>query len=246
MGITKTHNSLNEFVQNFINTPYFNIILNTLNVDYFSSSQEDCVFLYSKINYNLTPREKEIKRIFNIDIIFYLDKLYNNNLFTYHDMGCGGNIFKKIFFDKGTTIGYDPYHTEADCKCTFDQFYDNCITNNQKIDRFYAINSIHYCGEENIETQLNKILSIMNVGGMSLVTLNTMVLLYNNESVVPEYSRLSIDQKNNDIQRVMNHIDKFLMNNKNVSVIHKDSIKTNYVNHLNGNIIFLFEKTCDV
>lgn len=230
------YQTLEEFVVNFKQTHYYELIKQEFGIDYFSSSVKPHKYLDDNINYHVSPREHQLFRVFNIDALFYLDKLYNNPSLTYHDIGCGANIFKRIFKGCGTTIGYDPNNPNADQKITFEEFYNSCQQLNNKVDRIYAINSLHFSSLY----ELDQIITIMNPGAVCFMTFNTMASLYSGKR--PEYTSMTHEEKMKDVLKITNIIDNIFASYKDIKTLYRDIILAPNVNHINGNIMLLFEK----
>ena len=87
---------------------------------------------------NMNPRKSLLYPYFIIDIFYYLDMIFDGADYDYYDIGCGDNLFKKIYGDDFNVIGID-CSDDADLHCTFEEFL---AKNRNKVDRAFAINSL--------------------------------------------------------------------------------------------------------
>lgn len=69
------------------------------------------------------------------------------------DIGCGVNPFKSFI---SNLIGIDPAFDQADYKCTIEEFHTD-----QKFDVAFCLGSINFGSREDIERQIEKVVSIL-------------------------------------------------------------------------------------
>ncbi len=117
---------------------------------------------------NMNPRKSLIYQYFTIDTFYYLDMIFDNEDYDYYDIGCGDNFFKKIYSDKFNVIGIDT-NDDADLHCTFEEFLSK---NRNKVDRAFAINSLHFVPFERIKDRIIEYISMFKKDGKGLITFN--------------------------------------------------------------------------
>jgi hypothetical protein len=150
------------------------------------SSYREMTVLKAALNdtvYEVPRNFCESKRILDIVPYYYIMPLINSNPQVVVDLGCGLNIFKKIWPD---IIGID-----ADVTSNYDihDYFDQGFAqgHRQYCDALISINTIHFSSIDTIAQRLTWCAEMLRTGGNAFVSFNLETwLMYTKESKIIE------------------------------------------------------------
>ena len=113
----------------------------------------------------MTPRQKELTRRATRLPFYFLDSLEIGGRACV-DIGCGHNWFPQFY---PTVWGVDPGHEQhRDAELTPAWWWHN----RHRWPRALAINSLHFCPQQEVTGQVSLVLSLLEPGGRAMVALN--------------------------------------------------------------------------
>ena len=192
---------------------------------------------YTKTLKTFVPRDTF--DLYDKEIYYYLDFIFQKNPEIIYDIGCGNNFFKKLFEEKVKIIGINPdfngfTNENADLKISFEDFTKIYIN---KIKFAFAINSLHFINPLLFKKRLLHFISIFSTGGRGFITFNIQRL--------HEKRKLYHCENPNDvavyIEKILNNLEKELHNKIKFILLENTSSKSNYDDPINGNIRIIFD-----
>lgn len=188
-----------------------------------------------------SPRDWAMKKMLNVESLFYISFLADLKPTTVIDLGCGGNVFKTILNHLyGLKVhGIDPLSVHADEKGQFDDYYVN--SNKDSIESIMAINSCHFTPIYNVCDVITKFRSTIAPGGRGYIALNTQRMIERTpaESLNDIFGTISPEPSKIKTY-VVEKLESMNMNFLVCDVFVGDRFQTS--NHIDGNIRIVLEK----
>jgi hypothetical protein len=119
-----------------------------------------------------TSREFHFNRYFAMSTFYFINHIIKYSPNKVFDLGCGGNLFRKLV---PNIIGIDPYHPSADINDFVDE--DFVRGHQSQFDSVMAINSLHFRGLDQFRSILGDFHSMLKPGGMGLITFGLGVMV---------------------------------------------------------------------
>ena len=196
--------------------------------------------LFQGYNPGDTPRDQYINAIlpfrrFNMSIFYYLKFLNDINPDIMLDVGCGGNLFKKIYTN---VYGIDPQCiTTADLVAKFD---DNYVKNNiEKYTCAFAINSLHMISITLMHDRILKFANIIKPGGRGFLTLSSKRMI---EHTTPLDCLKIFNTTTPTTLAISDYCNKVITNLPLNLLVAENLITKCEDDTMNGNIRLVFEK----
>jgi hypothetical protein len=117
-------------------------------------------------------REFHFTRYFAMSTFYFIEKVLQTSPDTIVDLGCGGNLFRRLVRN---LVGIDPYHPSADVNDFVD---DGFIQGHRaQFDAAIAINSLHFRGLDQFRKVLDDFYSMLKPGGTGFITFGLGVMV---------------------------------------------------------------------
>jgi len=121
----------------------------------------------------MTPRVDILTKKFSMIPLWYLQFLIDKSPAKIVDVGCGGNLFKKVIkklFDV-TVYGIDPNHPAADEVDFFDSDFSQGHT--EKYESAFSIDALHFVPLSDLTKVVREFYNIIAPGGRGFLALNS-------------------------------------------------------------------------
>lgn len=132
---------------------------------------DDTTILYRDIEENRT-RDYFLNKYFTADTLYYIEKIKDTNPSRIVHIGCGSNIFKKIYGD--LIYGVDVDHPEADELNIWDSQF--LIDNYQKFDSAMSICSLQP-SLGMLESTISDFISVLSPMGIGYLSFSSTILI---------------------------------------------------------------------
>lgn len=224
-----------QFAKSFGESQYFDLIYDFDSLSYLEKIKE-------KNDSALTERDEQAK-IKDWDIYYYLNYIFSlkpdEEVF---DFGSGNNFFKSLFKDHYKIITLEPYRSNPDIQCCFEEFYTK---NKCKIKYGYAITSLHFMPINLLLHSFTRFVSLFKKNGRGFISWNVKRFIYctPKTDLIRLFGTDNINQENwhithNYIIKQLNIIEKVFKNHVKFVLIEFDPI---CFTTLNGNIKIIFD-----
>mgnify|MGYP003341723626 FL=1 len=184
----------------------------------------------------MTPRETAIQSVFSATSLYYIEFLLEKDPKVVVDIGCGGNIFKKII---PMVHGIDP--TPGNLQADENDYFDEQFSNNHvnSYESVFSINSIHYVSLKDFKNRFLQFYNVVKPGGRGFVTFNTSRML---ELTGPHDVKLLFGTESPSTQQLTEYIEN-IVQNLSIKFLVIDILINNSIDEImNGNIRLVFEK----
>lgn len=132
---------------------------------------EDTTILYRDIKTNQT-RDYFLNKYFTADSLYYIEKIKDTNPSRIIHIGCGSNIFKKIYGD--LIYGIDVENPEADEMNFWNPEF--LIDNYKKFDAAISICSLHP-SLSRLEETISDFISLLSPNGIGYISFSSTILI---------------------------------------------------------------------